>query len=54
MPGFQEIQDKNTATPGYLAAHNPPLKQFYADLNAGDLPAVSWLVPDAAVGEHPA
>jgi phospholipase C len=53
LPGFQEIQDKNAATPGYLAAHNPPLREFYADLAAGALPAVSWIVPTAAVSEHP-
>jgi hypothetical protein len=40
MPGFEEIQDKDLATPGYLAAHNPPLKRFYADLAAGSLPSV--------------
>ncbi len=54
LPGFQEIQDKDTAAPGYLAAHNPPIAQFYADLAAGNLPAVSWLVPSETVSEHPA
>lgn len=53
LPGFQEIQDKNTANPGYLAAHNPPLEQFYADLAAGSLPTVSWIVPANNVSEHP-
>jgi phospholipase C len=53
LPGFQEIQDKNAAAPGYLAAHNPPLEQFYADLSGGNLPAVSWIVPTKTVSEHP-
>jgi phospholipase C len=53
LPGFQEIQNKNAATPGYLAAHNPPLREFYADLAAGALPEVSWIVPTAPVSEHP-
>ena len=53
LPGFQEIQDKNTATPGYLAGHIPPFDQFYADLNAGALPAVSWIIPNQDWSEHP-
>ena len=27
---------------------------FFTDLEDGDLPAVSWLIPDVAVSEHPA
>ena len=53
LPGFKEIEDKDDAAPGYLAGHNPPIEQFYADLSAGNLPAVSWIVATAGASEHP-
>jgi hypothetical protein len=37
----------------YLAAHNPPIDQFLVDINAGQLPAVSWVVPINDYSEHP-
>ncbi len=30
----------------YLAAHNPPLKRFLADIATGALAQVSWIVPE--------
>jgi phospholipase C len=30
-----------------------PVDRFYADARAGQLPAVSWVVPSGAVSEHP-
>jgi phospholipase C len=35
------------------AAHVPPQAQFVRDAASGALPAVSWLVPDFPVSEHP-
>ena len=35
------------------AARVPPAGQFVTDAARGTLPAVSWLVPDFAVSEHP-
>jgi len=37
----------------YLTLHNPPLEQFYADIQAGNLPDVSWIVPNNNNSEHP-
>jgi phospholipase C len=53
LAGFGEVIAKNKASPGYLAQHNPPLEQFYADLQAGTLPQVSWIVPSQLESEHP-
>jgi phospholipase C len=49
VPDFSTVQAAGSA---YLAAHNPPLAQFYADLQGGTLPQVSWIVPSAADSEH--
>jgi phospholipase C len=38
---------------GYVATHNPSTAQFFADIKAGTLPQVSWIVPDASTSEHP-
>lgn len=35
------------------SARVPPADQFQVDAAAGNLPAVSWLVPDFAVSDHP-
>ncbi len=53
VAGFTEVVAKNKANPGYLAAHNPPIEQFYLDLKANALPAVSWIVPTELDSEHP-
>jgi hypothetical protein len=37
----------------YLLARNPYSTQFVADINAGALPQVSWIIPTADVSEHP-
>ena len=47
---FKSVQ---LAGPAYLARHNPPTTQFIADIQAGALPQVSWLIPDADTSEHP-
>jgi phospholipase C len=31
-----------------------PIDQFYADVQAGSLPAVAWIAPTSEVSEHPA
>jgi hypothetical protein len=49
-PLFASVQAQG---PGYLSQHNPSLNQFYADLTAGTLPQVSWLVPSGGTAEHP-
>ncbi len=48
--GFAWVKSQGTA---YVAAHNPPIEQFLADLKGGTLPQVSWLIPDLAHSEHP-
>ncbi len=53
LPGFASIQQKDHATPGYIDAHIPELKQFYQDISQGTLPAVSWIVPGSLGSEHP-
>jgi phospholipase C len=37
----------------YIALHNPDTSQFFADLNDGTLPQVSWIVPANGNAEHP-
>jgi len=49
-PNFKWVQDAGKA---YLKLHNPILAQFYADVAAGTLPQVSWLMPTSPVSEHP-
>lgn len=48
MPGFRSFQ-KSPA----LMAHLVGLDQFYADVKAGSLPEVCWIVPTFADSEHP-
>ena len=50
VPYFTSVQ---LAGPAYLAQHNQPATQFLADIQAGTLPQVSWLIPDADNSEHP-
>jgi phospholipase C len=52
IPGFGEILSKNKVVPTYLAQHNPPIEQFYADLKNRTLPTVSWIVPSMVDSEH--
>ncbi len=49
-PSFSYIKAKGKA---YLAEHNPDAEQFLADLKNGTLPAVSWIIPNNEVSEHP-
>jgi phospholipase C len=47
LPSFTDvIQDRQTKNVKSLNA-------FFADTRSGTLPAVSWIVPNAAVSEHP-
>lgn len=48
LPAFPLIQD-NPAERSRLV----DTSQFYADARAGKLPAVSWVLPNDAVSEHP-
>ena len=48
MPGFKQFQ-KSPA----LMSHLVGLDQFYADVKAGTLPEVCWIVPTARDSEHP-
>jgi phospholipase C len=47
LPDFQTVHDD-----GQLG-HVVDSSRFYSDARQGTLPAVSWIVPNGAVGEHP-
>jgi len=46
---FSQMQ----TNPAKLARATADISEFYADLAAGTLPAVSWIVTEATVSEHP-
>jgi phospholipase C len=46
---FSQIQDN----PARLARATADFSEFIADLAAGTLPAVSWIITEAVVSEHP-
>ncbi len=48
LPGFKKFQ----SDPG-LMSHLVKQAQFYADLKAGTLPQVSWIIPGFKESEHP-
>ena len=48
LPGFKSFQDHPE-----LMANVVSLSEFYTDLQAGQLPAVCWIVPTALDSEHP-
>lgn len=50
VPGFAWVAGQGR---GYLAWHNPPLRQLMADIEGGTLPAVAWVVPARNFSEHP-
>jgi phospholipase C len=52
LPGFTTFAANVKKNPGY-AKHVIRIEQFYADVANNKLPAVSWIVPNSAVGEHP-
>jgi phospholipase C len=52
LPGFTTFREAVQANPQY-AAHVVEVNQFYRDVAENNLPAVSWIVPNAAVSEHP-
>lgn len=47
---FKYVQDQGAA---YLASHNPLGQQFWTDMKVGQLPQVSWIIPNRNVSEHP-
>ncbi len=49
-PAFAWVKSKGA---NYLALHNPPIEQVLADIKAGRLPQVAWLVPANDYSEHP-
>jgi phospholipase C len=49
-PSFTYVQARG---PSYLAAHVPNANQFLADIQAGTLPQVSWIIPSGEYSEHP-
>ena len=49
-PYFQYVKQQGA---GYLALHDVDSKRFLADIAAGQLPQVSWIVPSSVYSEHP-
>jgi phospholipase C len=47
LPGFTDVRAAGQVSNVQTIDH------FYADAKAGKLPAVSWIVPNGAVSEHP-
>jgi len=47
LPGFTDVRADGQLSDVQTIDH------FYADAKAGTLPAVSWIVPNGAVSEHP-
>ena len=47
LPGFTDVRADGQISNVQTIDH------FYADAKAGNLPAVSWVVPNGAVSEHP-
>jgi phospholipase C len=47
LPWFQTVHQD------HQLGNNRPTTSFYREAAAGTLPAVSWVVPDGAVSEHP-
>ncbi len=47
LPGFTDVRADGQLSDVQTIDH------FYADARAGNLPAVSWIVPNGAVSEHP-
>ena len=50
IPGYNWVVSQGQA---YLAAHNPDADQFLLDVQSGNLPQVSWIVPSLTFSEHP-
>ena len=47
LPGFTDVRQDGQVSNGQTIDH------FYTDVKSGNLPAVSWVVPNGAVSEHP-
>ncbi len=47
LPGFTDVRQDGQVSNVQTIDH------FYADAKAGNLPAVSWVVPNGSVSEHP-
>jgi phospholipase C len=52
LPGFTTFAANVRRNPRY-AKHVIRVEQFYSDIHDNKLPAVSWIIPNSAVGEHP-
>ena len=52
-PGSRKSRTRTPRSRAISPATIRRLSSCYADLNAGNLPAVSWLIPDQPVSEHP-
>jgi phospholipase C len=52
LPGFTTFAANVRKNRGY-ATHVIKVDEFYKDVAAGKLPAVSWIIPSVAVSEHP-
>jgi hypothetical protein len=52
LPGFTTFQQNVQGNPQY-GSHLVEVDQFYKDVAGNQLPAVSWIVPNGAVSEHP-
>jgi phospholipase C len=50
-PYFSSVQAQGAA---YIQAHNPDIDQYLKDINSGQLPQVSWIIPQWHYSEHPA
>ncbi len=48
LPGFTEFMKSPE-----LMSHLVPVAKYFRDLHDGTLPAISWIVPNAAESEHP-
>jgi len=48
LPGFKTVRESPMAM-----RHLVPLQQYFADLDHGTLPQVSWIIPDFQDSEHP-
>jgi phospholipase C len=50
VPNYKYFRQQSA---DYQKFHNPDVDQFLVDIKNGTLPQVSWIVPQAQVGEHP-
>ena len=51
---FMQYETSIMTNPAHVAAHIQDTTDLYADIQKGDLPAVSWVKPSGFVDGHPA